>query len=146
MPAPGILCGMMPRIRSLVLPLLLLASSPAAAQWASLGDMPAPQRIANGLVFRNAQGIVSITAAAPDIVRVRFSPSREFGRDHSYAIVNRMLGDPRADFRVTRNASQIVTPSLTVSIQHRPFRISVADASGNDIDADDAAARHRVLE
>jgi alpha-glucosidase len=138
MPAPGILCGMMPRIRSLVLPLLLLASSPAAAQWASLGDMPAPHRIANGLVFRNAQGIVSITAAAPDIVRVRFSPSREFGRDHSYAIVNRMLGDPRADFRVTRSASQIVTPSLTVSIQHRPFRISVADASGNDVDADDA--------
>ncbi len=129
---------MMSRIRSLVLPLLLLASSPAAAQWASLGDMPAPERVANGLLFRNAQGIVSITAAAPDIIRVRFSPSREFGRDHSYAIVNWTLGDPRADLRVTRNASQIVTPSLTVSIQHRPFRISVADASGNDLDADDA--------
>jgi alpha-glucosidase len=133
-----ILGGMMSRIRSLLLPLLLLASSPAAAQWTSLGDMPAPERVANGLLFRNAQGIVSITAAAPDIIRVRFSPSREFGRDHSYAIVNWTLGDPRADLRVTRNASQIVTPSLTVSIQHRPFRISVADASGNDLDADDA--------
>ena len=119
------------------------ARPPGAAQWASLGDMPAPRRVANGLVFRNAQGIVSVTAAAPDIVRVRFSPSREFGRDHSYAIVNRTLGDPRADVRVTSESSQIVTPSLTVSIQHRPFRISVADASGNDLDADDRRARHR---
>ena len=126
------------RIRTLVLPLLLLASSQAAAQWTSLGAMPAPERVANGLVFRNAQGIVSITAAAPDIVRVRFSPTREFGRDHSYAIVNRSLGDPGADVRVTGNTSRIVTPSLTVSIQHRPFRLSIADASGNDLDQDDA--------
>ncbi|MFN2444431.1 MAG: glycoside hydrolase family 31 protein [Vicinamibacterales bacterium] len=127
------------RRRPLLLPLLLLlASSPAAAQWTSLGEMPAPSRVADGLAFRNAQGIVSITAAAPDIVRVRFSPSRDFGRDHSYAIVNRTLGDPQVDLRVGRRQSHIVTPSLTVSIQHAPFRISVADASGNDLDADDA--------
>jgi alpha-glucosidase len=129
---------MLRRIRILVIPLLLLASSPVAAQWTSLGAMPAPQRIANGLVFRNTQGIVSITAIAPDIVRVRFAPAREFGRDHSYAIVNRTLGDPRAVFQVTNIGSQIVTPALTVSVRHRPFRVSIADASGNDLDADDA--------
>jgi alpha-glucosidase len=120
-----------------VLPLLLLASSPAAAQWTSLGNMPAPDRVANGLVFRNAQGIVSVTALAPDVVRVRFAPAREFGRDHSYAIVNRALGDPRADSRTAGNSSQLVTPVLTVTMQHRPFRISIADASGHDLDADD---------
>ena len=117
--------------------LLLLISSPAAAQWTSLGDMPAPRRVANGLVFRNAQGIVSITAAAPDIIRVRFVPGRDFGRDHSYAIVNRDLGDPHADVRVADRESRIVTSALTVTAKHRPFRISIADSSGNDLDADD---------
>jgi alpha-glucosidase len=117
--------------------LFLLVWSPAAAQWTSLGDMPAPRRVANGLVFGNAQGIVSITAAAPDIIRVRFVPRRDFGRDHSYAIVNRDLGDPRADVRVADRESRIATSALTVVAKHRPFRISITDASGNDLDADD---------
>jgi len=118
--------------------LFLTLATPAAAQWTSLGDMPAPRRIDNGLLYRSAQGIVSVTASAPDIVRVRFSPSRDFGRDHSYAIVNRDLGAPGADVRVGDRLSRIVTSALTVSIQHRPFRVSVADAAGNDLDADDS--------
>jgi alpha-glucosidase len=117
--------------------IFLLTWSPAAAQWTSLGDMPAPRRVTNGLVFRNAQGIVSMSAEAADIVRVRFTPGRDFGRDHSYAVVNRDLGDPKVDVRIGSRQSQIVTPSLTVTVRHRPFRLSVADASGNDLDADD---------
>jgi alpha-glucosidase len=108
-----------------------------AAQWASIGDMPTPRRDGSTLVFQNAQGIVSVGAIAPDIVRVRFSPTRAFGRDHSYAIVNRTLGDPRAAVRITTLNSQITTPALTVTIRHRPFRVSIADASGRDLDADD---------
>jgi alpha-glucosidase len=118
---------------------LLLLPIPAAAQWASLGDMPAPRRDGNTLTFQNSQGIVSVTAVAPDIVRVRFSPTRTFGRDHSYAIVNRDLADARATVRVGPRESQIVTTALTVTMRHRPFRVSVADASGADLDADDPA-------
>ena len=130
-----------------VLVFLLPVSS--AAQWASIGDMPAPQRDAASLVFQNAQGIVSVSAVAQDIVRVRFSPASAkatagrlpltFGRDHSYAIVNRELGDPRATVKSGSRESQITTPALTVTIRHRPFRVSIADASGNDLDADDPA-------
>ena len=99
--------------------------------------MPAPRREGNALVFRSSQGSVIVSAAAADIVRVRFSPARDFGRDHSYAIVNRALGDPQAAVRIGARESQIVTPALTVSVRHRPFRVSVSDASGNDLDADD---------
>ena len=116
---------------------LLIWASPAAAQWTTVGDMPAPRRVENGLVYRNAQGIVSVTASAADIVRVRFSPTRDFGRDHSYAIVNRELGAPGADVRVGDRLSRIVTSVLNVSIQQRPFRVSVADAAGDELDADD---------
>jgi alpha-glucosidase len=116
---------------------LLLLPVSSAAQWASIGDMPAPRRDASSLTFQNAQGIVSVAAVAPDIVRVRFSPSKAFGRDQSYAIVNRELGDPRATVKSGTSQSQIVTPALTVTVRHRPFRVSIADASGNDLDADD---------
>jgi alpha-glucosidase len=127
-----------PRLARVLLPvLLLIGASPAAAQWASLGDMPAPRRIENGVVYRSAQGIVSVTAAAPDIVRVRFARTREFGRDHSYAIVNRELGAAGAEVRIGDRTSQIVTPLLRATIQQRPFRVSIADLAGNELDADD---------
>jgi alpha-glucosidase len=127
------------RNRSLVVIALVLAGPVSAtAQWTSLGDMPAPRREGSTLTFQNTQGIVSVGAVAPDIVRVRFSPTRTFGRDHSYAVVNRDLGDPRSAVRAGARESQIVTPALTVTVRHRPFRVSVADAAGNDLDADDA--------
>jgi alpha-glucosidase len=118
---------------------LLLLALPALAQWTSVGDMPAPRRDGNTLTYRNAQAVAAITAVSPDIIRVRFAPTRAFGRDHSYAIVNRELGDPHALFTVARARSEIVTPSLRVTIEHRPFRITIHDALGNDLDADDPA-------
>jgi alpha-glucosidase len=126
------------RIR-LVLLLLFLSPAAGLAQWASLGDMPAPRREGNTLTFQNKQGIVAVTALAPDIVRVRFSPTPSFGRDHSYAIVNRELGPPNATFDVGSQQSVITTPALRVTLRHRPFRVTVADAAGNDLDADDPA-------
>jgi alpha-glucosidase len=125
------------RTRQIILCLLLCYPAPLAAQWTSIGDMPSPRRDGNTLTFRNAQGVVVVTAFAPDIVRVRFSPTRALGRDHSYAIVNRDLGDPRAAIRTAGSQSQIVTPALTVTMRHRPFRISISDSAGNNLDADD---------
>jgi alpha-glucosidase len=118
---------------------LLFLPVPVAAQWTSVGDMPAPRRDGNTLSFQNAQAVAAVTAISPDIIRVRFAPARAFGRDHSYAIVNRELGDPLARIAVARGQSEIVTPSLRVAIQHRPFRITILDALGNDLDADDPA-------
>ncbi len=116
---------------------LLCLPTSLLAQWTSIGDMPSPRREGNTLTFQNARSIVSVTAVAPDIVRVRFSPTRTFGRDHSYAIVNRELGDARATVRTGDRQSEIVTPALTVTIHQRPFRIETKDASGHELDADD---------
>src|SRR4051812_29553873 len=80
--------------------------------WASLGDMPAPVRSGNTVTFHNNQGIVAVTAVSPEIVRVRFSPGRSLGRDHSYAIVSKDFGDPRATFQVTAAATTMMTPAL----------------------------------
>jgi len=113
------------------------AASPALAGWSSIGAMPAPRREGNALVFASAQGTVSVSALSPDVVRVRFSPTPTFGRDHSYAVVKTDFGDPRAAFDIGAAASTIRTSSLKVTVRHDPFRVAFADAAGESLDEDD---------
>jgi len=124
--------------RSWALVLLLGLPSALFAGWSSLGAMPPPQRQEGALLFRNDQGTVVVSVLSPEIVRVRFAPTQELGRDHSYAIVNRDFGDPGASFRVASDRSLITTPSLTVDIRHAPFRLAITDAKGEVRDRDDA--------
>jgi hypothetical protein len=71
----------------------------------------------NTVTFKNAQGVVAVTAIAPEIVRVRFAPGAALGRDHSYAIVSKDFGDPRATITTAAAGSTtIVTPALRVEI------------------------------
>ncbi|HET9210371.1 MAG TPA: glycoside hydrolase family 31 protein [Thermoanaerobaculia bacterium] len=129
---------MKPRALAL-LALLLFTLRPAAAQWASLGNMPAPKRQGDSLVFHNAQGTAAVSVITDDIVRVRFAPARSLGRDHSYAVVNPRPGEARASFSIKKDRSEIATRSLRVTIRHAPFRISFADPAGNSLDEDDPA-------
>jgi alpha-glucosidase len=125
-------------LASLILGLTLLPRS-AAGQWASLGDMPRPTQSGNTVTFKNAQGVVAVTAIAPDIIRVRFAPGNALGRDHSWAVVGHDLGAPDAKIQVAGDRTTLSTPRLVVTLTHRPFRVSIADTSGTVIDADDKA-------
>lgn len=116
---------------------LCLLARPTQAQWTSLGDMPPPAREGNDLTFRNRQGTVRVSILAPDVVRVRFVPAQVFGRDHSYAVVTRDLGDPAAAIRTGADATVVTTPALRVTLRHRPFRVQIADASGASLHEDD---------
>lgn len=128
------------RARPLALAFLLLVTlRPALAQWASLGNMPAPRRAGDSLLFRNAQGSVAMTVVTDDIVRVRFAPIQAFGRDHSYAVMDPKPEEARATFTVGKERSEIATRSLKITIRQRPFRIAFADAAGASLDEDDPA-------
>jgi alpha-glucosidase len=116
---------------------LLLPATRAAAEWASLGAMPAPRRERSALVFQNAQGTVAVSALTPSVVRVRFAPSPSLGRDHSYAILNPPAGDASAQFEVGAAASTVRTSALRVTLAHAPFRIAFASADGQSLDEDD---------
>ncbi len=119
--------------------LFVLAAVPAHAGWTSLGRMPAPQRVGQGLLFRNEQGTVQVSAVAPEVVRVRFVPRPQFGRDHSYAVLDLAAADPAAQFEVGGERSVIRTAALRVTVTHDPFRIAVAAADGTPLDEDDPA-------
>jgi alpha-glucosidase len=118
---------------------LALPHSAWAAGWASMGDVPAPQRDGQTLTFRNAQGVLALSVLAPEVVRVRFVPKQELGRDHSYAIVGKLPGDAAAVFDVQTDHSTIRTSALTVTVGHRPLRVAFATAAGLSLDEDDAS-------
>ena len=63
-------------------------TGPAAGGWATLGAMAAPSWDGKSFMFRSGQGMLAIRALSGDVVRVRFTRGRIFGRDHSYAGIN----------------------------------------------------------
>jgi alpha-glucosidase len=117
--------------------LFFVATFPLAAQWTDLGDMPPPVRQGSSLRFANARAAAVVTVLSPDVIRVRVSPGLE-GRDHSYAVVNRNLGDAAASVSSDATHSTITTATLRVAIQHAPFRIAFATRDGGvSLDEDD---------
>ncbi len=125
------------RAASLLLLVVATVSIPAHAQWTALGDMPQPARQGNALRFENARAVAVVTALAPEVIRVRISQRPE-GRDHSYAVIHRDLGDAGADVSIDAARSAISTSALRVAIQHAPFRIAFSTRSGQSLDEDDS--------
>ena len=107
------------------------------AGWSSLGAMPAPVWDGKTLQFHNDQGTLAVTALSDDIVRVHFTRAKSFGRDHSYAVINRDFGPTQAKVKMGAEATVLQTATLTVLIRQNPLRISFANAAGESLDADD---------
>jgi alpha-glucosidase len=117
-----------------------LAQDPGAAGgWETLGAMTAPAWDGKTLLFRSGQGTLAVTPLSDDVIRVRFTRQQVFGRDHSYAVINRDLGTPVVKAELGLTAATLATPSLQVTVQYAPLRISFANAAGKILDADDPA-------
>lgn len=89
------------------------------------------------LLFQNDQGTLAVTPLSDNVVRVHFTKGASFGRDHSYAVVNRDLDPVKANVKIGSNSTTIETAALKVLIQQNPLAISFLDASGHSLDADD---------
>lgn len=103
----------------------------------TLGAMPAPKWDGKALLFHGHQGTLAVTPLGNDVIRVRFTTAKAFGRDHSYAVVNQDLGNSDAKVQIGSRSTTLATRSLKVTIQHSPLRISFANANGQVLDADD---------
>jgi alpha-glucosidase len=117
---------------------LLAGGRPAAAAWSSLSATGAPERENRGLVFHSAQGDVFVSALSPQVVRVRFVPTARRGRDHSYAVIDRDLGDPQLALHVGEGESALDTSALRVTVAPDPLRVRFATRDGEVLDEDDA--------
>ena len=133
-PLTKLTCASLAMLLSLA---VALAQSPAGG-WSTLGAMPAPSWNGKTLLFHSEQGTLALTPLSPDVVRVRFTTNSDFGRDHSYAVINRDLGGANAKAEIGASTTTLSTPSLKVIVQQSPLRISFANAKGEILDADDA--------
>jgi alpha-glucosidase len=122
-----------------ILSAVVFSGGAAEAQWTTVGAMRPAGQTPTALTFRDGRSIVSITAVTPDIIRVRFSPAENFGRDHSYAVLPLPPMDASPAISVDRDQSVLATRSLRVTARHRPFRLTIADAAGEILDQDDPA-------
>ena len=118
---------------------MILAAGPARAQWSTVGAMQAAGRTSSSLTFRDGRSIVSVAAVTADIIRVRFSPTREFGRDHSYAVLALPAAGAAPAVSTDPDRTVLTTASLRVTARHSPFRVSIADTAGDVLDEDDGA-------
>ena len=112
------------------------ADAPGAG-WASLGPMAPPAWDGKTLRFQGGQGVLAITPLADDVIRIRFTTARAFGREHSYAVIRRDLGALAAKVDIGAEATTLTTASLEVTARHNPLRISFANRAGESLDADD---------
>src|SRR5260370_22268979 len=103
-------------MRRLLMLLLLFTASFARAQSTAIGDMSRPSRQGNALRFENAQAVVVVTPLSPEGLRGRIGE----GRDHSYAVINRNLGDPAPTFAIDASQSALTTGALRLTIHHPP--------------------------
>ena len=131
--------GMMSRAADA--PSISARDAAAKVGWYSLGNMPAPTWDGKALLFQSSQGTLAIAPLSDDVIRVRFTTGKSFGRDHSYAVVNRDLGAPAAKIESGSNATTLVTAALRVTIQHAPLQISFANLARETLDADDPERR-----
>src|SRR5258708_3408197 len=99
--------------------------------WTTLGAMPAPAWDGRMLVFHGDQGTLALTPLGDDVMRVRFTTAKSFGRDHSYAVVNHDLGTPDAKAEIGSTSTTLTTHSLKVTVQHAPLRIRFANIAGD---------------
>jgi alpha-glucosidase len=99
--------------------------------------MPQPTWDGRELLFHGEEQSLAVTPLSDDVIRFRFTSSNSFGRDHSYAVVNRNLGPCAAHAEPGTEISVLATRSLKVSIKQNPLRIDIANAAGESLDADD---------
>ena len=102
-----------------------------------IGNLLDVQTTDDGVLLRAERGVVSLTAYAPEIVRVRVA--REvLGRDHSYAVV---LQPQKNILHVSREPGAVVirTDALRIVATTTPLRMLFYDTDGKLLNQDDAS-------
>ncbi len=114
---------------------VLLAPLPVLADDRACFEAPAQE--GGSLVLRSETAIVAVTPLSPSVLRVRLAAQRSFGRDHSYAVIERRLGDSQARVTAGAGETRLETGALRVTIRHAPFGLTIATPDGRVLDEDD---------
>ncbi len=121
--------------------LLCLGTLETDAAWRTAGDVSAVARQTGGVLLSLTSGAqASITFVTPEVARVRFAPRAAFERDLSYAVEAKERAPAPVEVRETETTIEITAAGgARVSVQRRPFLVTVRDAAGRIVVEDDPA-------
>ena len=125
--------------RRLSIFLILFSSLIARAQWHSLGNVTAFEKLPGGLELAAQSARVRVMVLSPNIIRLRYAPTGSFSPDHSFAVLpDAFANAPAIEIKDAADAVTLATVELRVRIQKSPLRISFFDSQGRVISEDDA--------
>jgi len=127
----------MPVVRHAVLCSILAVSGAAQGMgWRSLQTLPQHASIDQGVVWWGEQDRLQVSLVDEGVMRVRYAPQANFGRDHSWAVLP-ITQTARAEVVETEGATELRSAAIHAHIQHAPLRVAFRDAEGVALDADD---------
>lgn len=121
-----------------ILLLLCCLHSVSFSQWQSIGAVERTESRTNGVTLLASPGRVSVTFLASDLVRVRFTPKREFSPDSSWAIEGVPVTTTEVAVLETPEVITLTSSSLKTTIQKNPCRLTFADLRGVVLNKDDS--------
>ncbi len=124
-------------MRTILLTLLVLVGThPAPSQWTILGDVDSLSHNTNTLRIRSRGTTLIAEILAPDLVRIRFTPTGDFPPDMSWAVVKNAWPTTRVHISETTDRVTATTDELSLIINKKPLRIKFADSAGNTVNED----------
>ena len=102
--------------------MVLLYAPPARAQWNPLNPVKSSEKDAGGLTLFLEHGALRLEVLSDSIIRVLYSPEREFPRVAEYVVIKTAW--PKTDFDVAETPADLslVTARLKVVVERKDSR------------------------
>jgi alpha-glucosidase len=100
--------------------------------WNAIASVEQIQRQNRGIDFNFGVARLSLYIVAPNLIRVRFSPTGEFRPRRSWAVTPKDEEWPIVAFDIQETANEVTieTEKIRVCVQHHPCRVQFFDKAG----------------
>jgi alpha-glucosidase len=120
--------------------LLAFLTSPAFAEWRSVGNVDATSLSGNTVAtLRAGTGVLTIRVLADDLIRVRFQCGPSDAPDRSWAVTKTDWPVPTVEMKDTPASLVVTTGEMTLVVGKKPLRLTFREKSGNLIASDDSS-------
>src|SRR5579862_5398268 len=125
-------CLRFSRLTFLLLVIALLLSPPIIAQWNPLNPVQSLQKDDAGLTLNLERGTLRLQVCAETMIRVLYSPQREFPRVAEYVVKTEW---PKTDFAVSETANDVTltTAKLKAVVAKKDSSIIFYDVAGKKL-------------
>ena len=104
--------------------------------WQTISDVSSVQVLPRGVEVAAGQVKVRMTAVAPNVIRLRYSPSGQFLPEHSFAVLPEATKPEAVRVDQSGDAVSFDSGSLRLKILRSPFRVVFLDLQGQVLSAD----------